>query len=369
VKIQSVYQGNSYLYKDTVWNEVYWQLYEAYSGSITLEKIDQLLSIYWPLEQQTADLTASTAMDNPNTYTGNLYSDFYLLRDYYVRPMEYAYMYRYNANEIVRIAQENMDFYSEIGNEYKYLENEIIAERFSGRGIDDFAYMEMYQYYLEYDFSALLVLLICLYGLVGVFVSERESDMDAVLLTTISGGRKTVIAKILSSMLFIFAVCLWFWLLDFALFSFSFGSLEAADLPLYGLKNFENTALSLSMGQYAFLAAIIKTGGMTVVGMAFLFISSVSKNALIPFAANLTLTGGIILQQEIMAGSEYVLAKIINPFILVSNSELFKEIEFINFFDTPILSYVAAPLIAAIIGVILIILLLLTARVNAAVGR
>ena len=38
-------------------------------------------------------MTASTATDDPNTMTGNLYSDRNLLDKYYVTPMQYFYEY------------------------------------------------------------------------------------------------------------------------------------------------------------------------------------------------------------------------------------------------------------------------------------
>ena len=364
IKIDSIHRESS-LIGETMppsWNETYWQLYNDFGGQITLDKIDALMAIQRPLAQQTADLTASTAMDNPDTYTGNVYSDYYLLTWCFVQPMEYAYMYRYTANDIVSLAQDNMQFYSEYGNEYLYRENEAITKLFAGRVVSDFANTEMYQYYLEYDFSALLVILICLYGLVGVFVSEKEADMDTLLLTTISGGKKTVWAKIIASSFFIMAVCMWFWVLDFAAFSVSFNSLEAAALPLYALQNFECASVNLTLGQFAILSAGIKTLGMLVIGMSVLLISSKSKNALLPFAMSLVFSVGIILSQEMSAGSGHVLIKVLNPFVLVANSELFKKIEFVNLFGTPILSYVTAILFAAILGGVLTTMLMASAR-------
>jgi len=197
VKIISVHNDNSLFGSDmpASWKSVYWQQYDNFSGQMTQEKIKNLMTVYRPLEQQTADLTASTAMDNPNTYTGNVYSDYYLLKWCYVQPMEYAYMYRNTADEIVQTAEENMQFYSDYGNEYLRKENATIAKLFSERTVPDFAYTEMYQYYLEYDFSALLVILLCLYGLVGVFVSEKESDMDTLLLTTDRAAKRRCLQK------------------------------------------------------------------------------------------------------------------------------------------------------------------------------
>lgn len=370
-KINMVYQESSNIAVSTspTWYRVFWQLYDEFSGTMTKEKIDQLLSVYRPLEQQTADLTASRRMNDPNTYTGNVFSDYYLLTGYYIQPMEYAYMYRSVASDIVRKAQENMAFYNKLGNKCMYRENRMITKLFAGRSITRFSYTEMYQYYLEYDFSSVLVMLFCLYGLVGVFVMEKETQMDMLLMTTVSGGRKTVITKIIASILFIFAVSLWFWLLDFTAFSAVFHSLEAAASPVYALANFENASVNLTMSQYAIVSAAIKTGGMMVLGLVFLFVSSVSQNALLPFVVNMVLSGAVILHQEIMEGSEHILFKIINPFILVANSELFKKTEFIHIFNIPVLSYIAALISATLICVIFILLIVFTTRKNAIVER
>ena len=371
LKINSVHNENSLFGGDMPdsWESVYWQLYDDFGGQMTDEKIDNLMAVYRPLEQQTADRTASTAMDNPDTYTGNVYSDYYMLKWCYVQPMEYAYMYRDTADDIVQKAQENIQFYSDHGNEYLKKENANISKLFEGRKISDFAYTEMYQYYLEYDFSALLVILICLYGLVGVFVSEKEADMDTLLLTTVSGEKKTVLAKTIASALFVISVCVWFWALDFIVFSFSFGSLEAAATPLFALQNFQYSSVNMSLGQYAFLSAGIKTVGMLVIGMAVLLISSKSKNALLPFLASLVLSGGMILAQEMTAGSANIIAKILNPFILVANKELFSKVEFANLFGTPILSYIAAIVCTVITFGILFSLIILTARKSTIAAR
>nr|WP_314459811.1 ABC transporter permease [uncultured Clostridium sp.] len=366
MKISSIYQKNS-LITDTdssKWYEVFWELYDEYGGRITSEKIEKLLSVYRPIEKLTADLTASRRMDNPDTYTGNVYSDYYLLTWYYIQPMEYAYMYKSTANDIVRRAEENITFFHDLGNEYKVNENKKIAKLFSGRVITNFSYTEMYQNYLKYNFSSLLVLLICIYGLVGVFVVEKESNMDMLLLTTEAGGKKTITAKLLASMFFVLFVCLWFWLLDFVVFGLVFHSFEATDSPIFALKSYENASVNLTLGQYSVISALIRTGGMLIIGLAFLLISLRSKNALIPFIWNIILVSIIVIFNEILTGSDYILAKIINPFILVGNNALFSKVEFINFFGVPIFSYFAASGFAALSGIILIILIYKLAKKN-----
>ncbi|MCG7437666.1 ABC transporter permease [Lysinibacillus fusiformis] len=367
IKIYSVYNNNSLLSQniDPKWNGLYWEMYEDFGGEITLEKSEKLMSIYRPLEKKTADRTASRTMDNPNTYTGNVYNDHYFFLWNYVKPMEYAYMYKSNSNDIVNDAKENMLFYESIGNPYEYRKNVIIAEVFKERIIPEFSYNEMYQYYTHYDFSAFLVILICLYCLIRVFVSEKETEMDILLLTTIAGGTKTVIAKIIASAIFIFIICWWYWLIDFISFSLIFDSFEAAFTPVFSIENFSYSSIRLSLGEYAILSCIVKTLGILVLGMMYLLISSLFKNALLPFIINMSITLGLFYIQGIYMGSGHILMKILNPLVLVINREVFRKTEFVNLFGYPLLSYIPAILFAITLGVLCILIIFILIRKNA----
>lgn len=366
-KIYSVYTRDAWMGKPDYadWNAVYWHLYDDYRGNITSDKIDLLLSVYRPLEQKTADRTAKVTMDDPQYYTGSPYGDYYLLRLMYVQPMEYFYVYQNTADRIVAAAKDNMSFYESIGNSYEYRKNEQIAQLFSDRMISNFAYTEMHLHYFQYDFSALLVLLLVLYGLANVFTSEKEADMDVLLLTTALGGARTVAAKIAASMLYVITICFWFWALDYISFSVIFRSIDAVSLPVYALECFQNTPISITLGQFACLGAIVKTIGMLVLSMIFLFISGFFKSALLPFIFNLLLSFGLIYSHEAYAGSSQILFKILNPFALIINRTVYGSTEFLSVLNQPILSYKAALIVAMIVIVSFTFIILMTARKNA----
>ncbi|WP_062049628.1 hypothetical protein [Bacillus sp. JCM 19034] len=122
IKIYTEYHENSLLSSKTNpgWSELYWEMYEKFSGMMTDEKVEELMSIYKPLEQQTAEKTASTETNNPNTYTGNIYNDHLFFQWNFVNPMEYAYMYKHYAANVVRNTEENLVFFESVGNEYEY---------------------------------------------------------------------------------------------------------------------------------------------------------------------------------------------------------------------------------------------------------
>lgn len=349
--------------------QLYWDFYKDFGGEITSDKIEQLLELYRPIEAKTADLTASTRTDDPDTYTGNVYTDYHFFRLCFVLPMEHDYMYQSYADKVASAAQENRSFYQSVGNTYEYRKNAAIAESISGRKIQEFAFTEMYQYYLHYDFSSFLALLLCVYGLVGVFVSEKELEMDTLLLTTKYGGRKTVVVKLLSSALFVIGICTWFWLFDFLTFSAVFGSFEGAEAPLYAIKSFADTPLNLTLGQYALLSGMVKTIGMLALGVSVLLLSSLFKNALLPFALSLAGAFGLIYWQGAFMGSGYLWAKVTNPFVLMVNREIFRKTEYVNLFGFPIPSYMTAMLMAILWGIAFIVILVVTMRKSAVTGK
>lgn len=366
LKINSVYCQDSLLSDKNApeWKTVYWEIYDDFKGKMTNEKIEKLLKIYTPLEEQVADRTASTRTDNPNTYTGNIYSDYLLFRWCFIQPMEYMYMYRNTANDIVKKAYENLEFYKGIGNSFEYRKNAIIINLFTGRKISEFEYFEMYQSYLHYDFSILLVLLICLFGITNVFVNEKETKMYDLLLTTPHGGKNTTTAKIIASSVFIVGVSLWFFLLDSITFIISFKTLEGSSLPVYAVQNFMASPIKVKLWEFSIISCVFKIIGMLTFGLLFMVISGFFEHALFPFVINLILATMLVFWGEKSLGSGYILKKILNPYILLVNRELFGKTEFVNFFGIPVLSYVSIIIYTAFLFFAFILLIYLSAGKN-----
>ena len=352
-KIHSEYKAYSYLANgcgERSWHTVHWQLYEEYEGEITSEKIDQLLSVYQPLAEATSDMTASTATDDPNTMTGNLYSDRNLLDKYFVKPMQYFYEYSGQAEQVANRARQNAALYAERGEVYRQRESGAIYNLYAGRSVPSFAYREMCNYYLNYDFSIVLTLLLCLYGIIGTFVSEKETQMDMLLLVSPNGGRKTALAKILAATIFLFLVPLWFSLLDLIGFAASFQTFEGLALPVYAIPTFAEASVSISILQYALLSAVLRCVGVWVVGMIWLLVSMFWKNALLPFVINFALCTVMIVSGAACAYSNFFWTKVLNPYSLLTNRILLGKTEFVNLGGFPVLTWQAAGWFAMIAG-------------------
>ncbi|WP_438431479.1 ABC transporter permease [Gorillibacterium sp. sgz500922] len=363
VKIDSVHERDSML-ANPGWKELYWQKYAEFGGTITNDKIEKLMAIYWPLNEQVGQRTTSTEYRTPDTSLSNVYEDWNFFRLNYVQPMKYAYEYQAYAQGVVRAARENIAFYNSLGNSYESRKNAAIAKLFRGRSIPSLAYTEMYQHYVGYDFSGLFVLLICLYGLMSVVLYDKETEMDRLLLTTKAGGGASLRAKLIAAALFVSGVSLWFWLLDFVAFSALFDSWGAASSPLFQLEDFIHAALNVSLGQYAILSALVKTAGLLVFALAFLLLSSLFRNARIPFIVGLSLSLVCIYVEEVYMGSGRVWIKVMNPFVLLVNRELFRKLEFVSVAGFPLPSYIAALLAAAVWGALLLTGIWIAARKN-----
>ena len=354
-KIYGEYRSYSYLADGDgarSWHTVYWQLYEEYRGGITPEKIERLLAVYQPLAQATSDMTASTATDDPNTMTGNLYSDRNLLYKYFVTPMQYFYEYSGMAEQAATRARQNAALYGEREAVYRQRESAAIYNLYAGRSIPAFAYQEMCNYYLNYDFSIVLALMLCLYGIIGTFVSEKETQMDMLLLVSPCGGRKTALAKILAATLFLLFTSLWFCLLDLIGFAASFQTFEGMTLPIFAIPNFAKASVNISIFQYVLLSAALKCAGTWEIGMLWLLVSMFWKNALLPFVINFALCMALIVSGAACAYSNFFWTKVLNPYSLLTNRVLLGNTEFVNLGGFPVLTWQAAVWISLTAGLV-----------------
>lgn len=355
-KIYSEWDAYSFLADgggERSWHTVYWQLYDQYQGSITPEKVQQLLATWQPLAQATADMTASTATDDANSLTGNLYSDRNLLEKYFVDPMQYCYEYGDRAASVAEKARQNAEAAAQAGALYQQRESAALYQIYAGRTVPDFAYTEMANYYLNYDFSLVLVLLLGLYGVAGTFVEERETQMDRLLLTNPNGGSRTVLAKLMAASGFLLLVTMWFSLLDLAGFGAAFGTLEGLDLPVYAIPSFAEAPIDLSVLQFAVLAAALRSVGLWALGMAWLAVSLRGRNALIPLVANFALTAVLVIGGASAAYSHFVWAKALDPYSLLAGRPLLAQTEFLDIGGFPVLSWQAALAISLVAGLVI----------------
>ena len=181
----------------------YQETYATYSGTSTAEKAQKIMAIYRPLDEKLRNMQLSGEYD-PNAYTYSEATDEQFFGMLFVYEMQYDYYYRNNAISIV----ENARTLAQSPNVSAYIarENTRIAWDFSGRSIPNFTDTRGSHVLLNYDYSTMLALLMCIFGLCGVFVREQESEMSMLLPTTRYGTGATVAAKLTAAVLFLLGI-------------------------------------------------------------------------------------------------------------------------------------------------------------------
>lgn len=315
------------------------ELYGEFRGKITSDKQKDLEQIYERIEERTGDRTASNQYD-PDTITGNIYQDEMLIKKCFWQPMEYYSGYQSYIKKIVRTSLYNITFYKDIGNRYEQRKYTYIANTFYGRNIKKFVYAEMLPYYFGYNTSSFLVLLLCLYGIAGVFVMEKEAEMDTLLMTTKLGGSVIRRSKVISVILYITVVQLYFAWIDFIAFYLLYKPKDILNSPIYIVSDFANTPLNISVFHYILLTFLIRWLGVVSFGMFFLLLSNLFSHGLYPVIYGLLfILAGYMMRGE-FSNSEFPVMKIINPYELITNADLFHTCHFVKICNYPVPVYV-----------------------------
>lgn len=352
-RIQEEYSRKTQMWEP--YTAQYTQCYQAYSGSITGEKVSDLMVRYAPLEEKW-NAAMLDGNPSPDAFTYSEFMDEMFFRTLFVTEMKYDYFYQNTAVHISSTARELAAFYRNAGNAFEAAKNEKIAADFSGRVIPAFADTRGYEVLLQHDYSSMVILLLSIFALCRVFVQERESEMYMLLRTARNGFGRTVAAKLFTSAGFIIAACFLFYLQDFLMIYFMGGRNEALSSPVYALRYFAGTPMNMTVAQYFLWAAVAKTFGILCFGCVILLISSIMKQVLPVFFVSLTLMAGGALLQEI--SRTYYAFKWFNPMELVMVRKLLIDESFVNFFGfaVPLLRFVAVGL-AITIGVLIALIL------------
>lgn len=349
---------DSYTRKVTYWDNYkaqYTNTYEKYSGAITAEKISDLISVYAPLEEKKNTFSLNDQYD-PDAYIYSEAMDEKFYCTLFYTELKYDYLYQNEAYRITQNALEQAEFYEGVGNSFEVAKNRKIAETFSGRSIETFSDTRGYEVLLNYDYSAMLILLFSIFALCGVFVNERETDMYMLLRTTRNGSDRTVAAKLTASALFVLVVCNVFFMQDFLTIYFSSPRNEALQAPVYALRALESTPLNMTVGQFFLWSAMVKTLGILACCAMLLLISSIFKTTLGAFFTDLVLLIGCVALQEYNKG--HLLLRWFDPMELIIPRKLIWRDVYVNFFGTPIRLYVFV-----LIGVMLITVVMICGTV------
>ncbi len=333
---------------------VYEDFYGRWKGEILPENVQELMAIYGPLQTKMENMIISGAYD-PDAYTYSEETDLTFFESLFQLEMKYDYLYQNRAAEIVNQANALADFYARVGNDYEAKKNLDMAASFAGRQIGDFADTQWVEVWLNHDYSAMLVLLLAIFGLSSVFVMERETEMYMLLRTTRRGGGTTMAAKSLASLLYLFLICLLFFGSDALMLGLLSGHGEALGNPVYAIRLLENTPLTMTIGTYLLWATAVKSLGVVACGMIVLLLSCLCKKVLFAFLGSLGVLFLLVLLQEIAAARTAL--RWFNPLELVMVRDLTREIGYVNLFGQPVQVY------GFVLGGVILVMVLLAGAI------
>lgn len=301
-------------------------------GNITNDKIDFVIKEDRRLTDLISDQSFSREFD-PNTYTGYTFQDWMLFHDNIMPRMKYAVDYPYLMDDLLKRANENIHFYKTNQNDFEVRKNLQIVSFYSNRSIPEFQSLIGVKYFLYYDFSSILVLLLCLLLISPIFVSEKENKMTQLLPSFVMGRRKIVNIKLIYSILVVFLLNVWFLIVDlcgFALFS----HLAGFNLPLYAVSEFKFTSLNLPIWQFILLNFLLKNLGFITIALIIAFASKIINKSVYVFLVGIMPLLLFFVSQFDIQGF-FSLAEIINPILLVKNRYLFIDYAAQNIFGYP----------------------------------
>lgn len=324
-------------------DHIYEDFYAQWSGPITAEKIESLMEVYGPLE----DFGSLSFTPGSGTYADTEMGDHRFIFSNFYNEMKYDYLYVNQAIEIVQRAEALTDLRPEAAKE---------AELFRGRCIPQFADTRYLEVWLTHDYSAMLVLLLSLFGLCTVFVTERETQMYMLQRTARNGGAATAGAKLGASVLYMLLLCLLFFGEDFLILQLLSGHWEALTSPVYAIRALEVTPLRMTIGGFVLWSWAVRTLGILGCGWLMLLASSLMKRVLTAFGGGLAAVMAVIVLQEHCRTR--VALKWFDPMELVMVREIVSDTNFVTIFGVPILvhHFVIAGVVLTILVLTLLIL-------------
>lgn len=333
--------------------EFYHHMHKQLDGPLTTEKAKFVYEEYERLSSLTADGTYKNKQFD-NTYTGRIFNDYVMITKYFYNPMKYAANYENHIREAVERAKENVDFYSKYKNKLELAKSKYIVNHYSGRKITVFYDGKPWELLFNYRFSDLLILFLLLLGLVPIYVNEKETQMEDLILSSRKGKTNMGMAKMLSIVVYIAFLLLIFSTLNLATFRVLY-RLSGFEMPVYAIEAYQYTPISISVGSFYILLQVIKLVGFVAIGSWLCFLSTLFQRTLFPYMLSFLLMVGGIFTSGYYASIETgkTILSLLSPFTLLKGHELLMKLLGMNIGNTFVLKLTICLSIQLILSVLL----------------
>ena len=301
----------------------YEKLYSELKGSITKEKVQFIINKFNETKVEQGTELEYAGEKNKEGYTGYVLGDWALMSDFYDR-MKYAYEYEQWSDQIVKKIEKNIDFFQGIGLNNQVQKNEMLKKHFADRKLQNLFVMDHWIYYIEYDFSSLLVILLIAFGTVSLVLEERQTEMEQLIDTTCIGRKRTKLAKLLAAFFNTCLLTVFFRGMDLILFAHLFGY-EGWSQPIYSLEVWKMELYKMTMWQYVGMDVLLKLLGMMIFCAVCLVVVRYGKNVFVIYICIVAILIGFFACH--IQGWDAI-----TPFSLITNRNLIQNLSIISIF-------------------------------------
>lgn len=262
-----------------------------------------------------------------------------------------AQAYNEQIQQKTNTALKNTEFYNG-RNEFYEAENKLYYDTYSDRKITEIYDTNNLIDYFSYNFSSVLSVIMLLLGVIPIFCNECESDMDTILVTSKNGRRKTVVSKIIATLIYVLIIELVFSICDFASFM-CFAKLDGLNQVLYAVQGFELCSADIYVWQFCLVLFAMKITGMCVIGLVFLLLSKMFRRSVAPFVLGTSVFFILMILKTFFTDNTGKIANLFNPISLFVSYNYFESFSVTNILGQPMFDY----RIAIFAGVITVIIL------------
>lgn len=296
------------------------------------------------------------------TYSGNLYEDYRLMEMYIAKQYHYMNEYAKYSGEIESLAKDNVTYYENVNNTSQKTVNQYIIDKYRNRSINDYYRMDTVQGFIEYNFSKVLILVLCLLAFSPVFGMEYESGMQDILLTS-KKTHKNLMMKLLAAVFFCFCTVTWFFMIDYLSFRFICG-MEGLNMPIWSIQEMKNSFLNCNIWYFILIKYGTEILGFLTIMLILLFLSSILKKPVYIMLAFVPVVLSFYQLSDLINSVSQIekVVSVCNPISLLLAKRLYEKFYFIRLRNSFILASDLCIWANIIISIVLIIAIIFIQR-------
>lgn len=311
-------------------NEGWKVIYKNVKGPITNEKITYLENYYNDMLEKSKISEKSDVLEKSDEFlSGFAYGDMNIALEH-LEAIQNAIDYNTDIETIVESANKYSGYFQSIGNKYMERYFNQVSTYYKDRNISNYYDYSGINKFLNYDFSAILVMLLCVLYSSVIFSEEKNSGMYNLIYTSFNGRKNNAKNKILTIFIFVFVLQVLFELCDFIVFS-CYYNMDGIFTKLYCIEDYKHTPLNVTVGVFILLRFLFKFIGFITISTICASISKLFANFYSSIISYISL-----LLLVFCSGFDSIKLLSLNPLYCIQCYNLFSKLYLVKCFNIPV---------------------------------